>query len=1072
MKKSLWKNNLKEISKTRRRFLSILVMAFLGVGFFSGLTATGPDMQESLDAYADSSKLFDIEVISTLGLTDDDVQALRNVDGVKNAYGVQSQDTLVDIEEAENVAKIIEYNENVNIPYIVEGRLPENSNECIIDKSYNYFENTEYIGKKVVINNNDTNTNGDQVFTQKELTIVGVCTTPIYISSDRGTSSVGNGSVSLFLYTKDDVLNLDYYTNIYVSVKDADKVITNSEEYLNIVNPVLNNIETIKEEREQARHDQLVNDATEKLNDSQKEFDEEKAKVESELSDAEKLLNDGKEELDKSEQKIKDAEKQLKSKENSAKKEFDDADEKIKNAEEELNNNKKSLETAKSDYGTQKGEAEVGLVQLNSSISEYESQLETLKQQRKQLLDAGQDTTSVDTSITMVEAVLTGLYNSKNDIESKLDTAKKEIDNAEGQIKAGEDELKTQKDNLDSAKKTANSEISKAKKEIEKGKKQLEDGKTELNQKTQEFEDSKAEAQSKLDDAQKELDDAREEIRKIENAKWYIQDRLDNSGYSNMIDAVGAISNLSKMFPIIFYVIAILISLTSMTRMIEEERVEIGTMKAIGYTNLQIISKYILYSFLACVIGGVLGMTAGFYIIPNIIWNVYSLLYSLPKFYSAYRFNIGIIGQIIAFICIGGATIVVAVKELRNMPAVLMRPKSPKIGKKILLEKIPFIWNKLNFSQKVTFRNIFRYKKRAIMTIAGIAGCTGLMLTGFGIKNSVSDIPESQFGRIFKYEESIILADSSAEKEVKEKLDNNEFIEDYSEVSATVGHLSNDKGKYDITLFVPDSNESFDKVCSLNNIYDDFKKIDLDNEGIVITDKVSKLLDIKEGDTVKLIDSEDVEYEFTVKAITENYVSHYVYMSKELYESKIKPYSTNMILANSKEMTQEQRNELSEELLNVENVAEVTMISDRIETVDNMLDSLNYVVLILIVASALLDFVVLYNLANINIGEREREIATLKVLGFYDKEVDNYINKENMIFTVVGIALGILFGYFLTNVIITTVEIESLRFVRKILPISYIISIILTALFSIVVNYIIHFILKKIDMIESLKSVE
>ncbi len=1072
MKKSLWKNNFKEIVKTRRRFISILVMAFLGVGFFSGLVATGPDMQKSLDSYADSTNLFDIEVISTLGLTDDDVQALKNVQGVENAYGIQSKDSLIDIEETENVAKIIEYNDKVNVPVVIDGRLPENSNECLIDKSYNYVEDiTNYIGKKVLIRNDDKNSNDEPAFNQKELTIVGTCTSSAYISRERGTSSVGNGSIDLFLYTKDDVINLDYYTNIYVSVLNANKEITNSEQYLNIVQPVLNNVENIKEEREQARYNQLVNDATKEVDDAQKEFDDEKAKVEKELSDAKEQLDKGKEEIEKSEEKIEKAEKELNSKQEEAKKEFKEAEEKIQNAETEINNNKKQLEKSKNDFNTKKKEAEAGIEQLNSGITECENALNGLKAKRQQLIDSGSDTTDIDKLIEQNEKMLADLKNKKSTAQKELDDAKTQIESAENLISSGEKELASQKENLESAKKTADSEISKAKKEIENGKKQLETGRTELNQKNKEYEDGKIEAQNKLDDAQKELDDAREEIRKIENANWFIQDRLDNAGYKNIIDATNSISNLSKMFPVIFYFIAVLISLTSMTRMIEEERIEIGTMKAIGYTNFQIISKYVLYSFLACIIGGILGMTAGFYIIPNTIWTIYSMLYTIPKFYAEYRLDIGLVGQVIAFACIGGATVVVAMKELKNMPAVLMRPKPPKNGKKIFMERIPFIWERLNFSKKVTFRNIFRYKKRAIMTIIGIAGCTGLMLTGFGIKDSVEDIPESQFGKIFKYDASIMLADEKALGEVSEKLDNNEKVESYSDIEATTGHLSNENGKYDVTIFIPESVDEFKNVC---NLYEpeNSKEINLDSEGIVITDKISEFLNVKEGDTVKLIDSEDIEYEFKISKITENYVSHYVYMSKDLYESKIKQYKPNMVLVNTKEMSDDEKSKFSEGLLEIENVAEVSMTSDTVETVDDMLNSLNYVVLILIVASALLDFVVLYNLANINIGERQREIATLKVLGFYDKEVDNYINKENVIFTIVGIILGVIFGYFLTKVIIVTVEIESLKFVRRILPISYVYSIIMTALFSVIVNYIIHFILKKIDMIESLKSVE
>lgn len=516
MKKSLWKNNLKEIIKTRR-FISILIMAFLGVGFFSGLIATGPDMRDSLDKYADTNNLFDIDIVSTLGLTDEDVEAIKNIEGIENSYGAKTKDTIAKIEEKESICKVIEYNENSNTPVVIEGRLPENTKECLLDKNYSITENSSsYIGKTITLENDEKDSENNPIFNEKELIIVGIAESPIYISSERGNTTIGKGSIDFFIYTDKGAINLDYYTNVYSTVKGAKELNSYSDKYWDLVTPVISKVEEIKEEREEERYNQLINDATSKL---------------------------------------------------------------------------------------------------------------------------------------------------------------------------------------------ANVQIG--------------------------------------------LDNAKDEINKIEKAKWYIRSRNDNTGYTNIMDAIKTMTNIAKIFPIIFYIVAVLISLTSMTRMIEEERTEIGTLKALGYTNNQIIMKYILYAFLASVIGGFLGMAFGFTSIPNIVWKIYSSIYQIPKFYASYRPDIGLVGLIIAFICIGGATILVAIKELKNMPSVLMRPKAPKNGKKIWLEKVTFIWKRFNFSKKVTVRNIFRYKKRAIMTIVGIAGCTGLMLTGFGIKDSVMDIPESQYGEIF-----------------------------------------------------------------------------------------------------------------------------------------------------------------------------------------------------------------------------------------------------------------------------------------------------------------------------------
>ena len=631
-------------------------------------------------------------------------------------------------------------------------------------------------------------------------------------------------------------------------------------------------------------------------------------------------------------------------------------------------------------------------------------------------------------------------------------------------------ELQKQKTELENNKKTANAKFEALQKEINSSKTKIQNAKSELAKNKKEFEKSKKEANTKIQEAQDKLNDAKADVKKIEKGKWYVQDRLDNTGYNNIFDAIKTMSNISKMFPVIFYLVAVLISLTSMTRMIEEERVEIGTLKAMGYTNMQIISKYIIYSLFACIIGGVLGMTVGLYLLPNIVWMLYAMIYNLPEFYCTYRVEIGLLGIIIAFICIGGATIIVATNELKQMPAVLMRPKPPKKGKRILLERIGFIWKRFNFSQKVTARNIFRYKKRAIMTIIGIAGCTGLMLTGFGIRDSVNDIPSVQFRKIFSYDLSISLTNTKGLGELNEYFSNNENIQNYTEICATTAKLG--EKNYNVTVFVPKNIEDLNNAFNLTNP-ETGEKVSLDDDGIIISDKIADMIGANIGDEVNFIDGDDISYKFKVKDIMKNYVGHYVFMSKTFYENNIKQYKTNMIFANINEnLSEDVQNNISQEILNIEGVASVSVISSLMKSVSDMLNTMNYVVIILIVASALLAFVVLYNLANINIAERQREIATLKVLGFYDKEVDNYINKENIIFTIIAIVIGLVLGTFLTSGIISSIEIDSLRFMKNILPISYVYSAGITLVFSIIVNFIIHFVLKKIDMIESLKSVE
>ena len=985
LKKSLFKNNFKSINRTKRRFFSILIMAFLGVGFFSGLVATSPDMLDSLDRYADSSNLYDINILSTLGLTDDDIISIQGVEGVDKVYGTQSKDSLVKIDDQESICKVIEFNENINSPVVIAGRNIENENECLLDPAIvRTGEGAEsFIGKKIFLKNEDMDSEDNPIFTVKEFEIVGIAETPVYISSERGNTTLGNGTVSFYIFTQDNVINMDYYTGLYVTVKGAKETVTNSDEYLKLVNSVIAKIENITETRENARYQSLVDDATKKINDAQKEFDDKKLEVDTELKDAESQ---------------------------------------IKKAEKQINSSEKQIEAAESELALHQKQATEQFEALANQIALAEQQLE----------------------------------------ESTIDPAIKEMQ---------KQEIERQKVELERAKQESSAKFEEAQAEIASNKTEIRKGKNELSKNKEEFESKKQEAEDKLNEAQAKIDDAKEEINKIEKCKWYIQNRLDNSGYNNIFDAIKTMSNIARLFPAIFYLVAVLISLTSMTRMIEEERIEIGTLKALGYTNMQIISKYIIYSLLACIIGGVLGMTVGLYLLPTIVWSLYSMIYNMPHFYCTYRFGIGLIGIILAFICIGGATLLVARKELKQMPSVLMRPKPPKNGKKILLEKISFIWKRFNFSHKVTARNIFRYKKRAIMTVVGIAGCTGLMLTGFGIRDSVDDIPSAQFNGIFKYDTSITLSNTNGLSDIEEYLKNNESIENFVEVCATTGELSKESTSCNVTVFVPDSLDNYNSVYNLID-YQTEEAISISNEGIIITDKAAETLGVTVGDEITFIDGDDVQYQFKIENIAKNHVGHYVYMSKEIYENNFKPYKTDIVYLNTKNISDEAQNEILKNILNMDGVASVSSINALMQSVSDMLNTMNYVVLVLIVASAMLDFVVLYNLANINIAERQREIATLKVLGFHDNEVDNYINKENIIFTVLGIALGLILGTFLTSAIIGSIEIDVLKFMRNIKPISYVYSAVITLLFSFIVNFIIHFVLKKIDMIESLKSVE
>ena len=562
----------------------------------------------------------------------------------------------------------------------------------------------------------------------------------------------------------------------------------------------------------------------------------------------------------------------------------------------------------------------------------------------------------------------------------------------------------------------------------------------------------------------------------MENPKWYIFSRKDNAGFNGISQDTENVEKLGEVFPIVFFIIATLISLTTMSRMVEEERTEIGTLKALGYNNFQIITKYIIYSFLASSIGGILGALFGLKFFPYVIISMYQMMYDISELVIEFNVYYTLLGIGIMSFCIVGASIYTAINELKSTPNELMRPKAPKPGKRVLLEKIPLIWNKLNFTQKVTIRNMFRYKKKFLMTIIGIMGCTALIITGFGLKDSISKIMDYQYIDIYNFDMLIGLKNSLTSSEIS-SLENE--LRNRDEINDTVSaYLSSSEVKYkenreDAQILVVENSEILDDVIQLKDLKSG-KKLTLNDDEVIITDKLAQLLDVKKGDEIKLLDSDNNEYTVKIGEIAEHYISHYIYITnnlyKKLYNKEVQP---NIIYAKYQKNLDENKEEtLSKELLLNSKINSITLTSYLMKTMDDTLNAMNYVVYVLIVSAGLLAFIVLYNLANVNISERIRELATIKVLGFYDKEVYDYVTREIVLLTVIGILFGLVFGYFLNMFILSTCEINILRFKRIVTPLSMLISSVITIAFTIIVNYMTYFSLKKIDMIESLKSVE
>lgn len=1044
IKNRLKTNSYRNIKKSLPRFFSLLIMSFLGVFVYAGLQATSPDMLNSLDNYFDEYNTYDVKIISTLGLTNNDITSLKKISNVKDVEGINSVDSLIKINKKDLVINVTSLPKNINKLKILSGRLPSKENEIVIEENM-LKENNLQLGDTINLDNSS--------FNNEKAKIVGTVESTLYLnnvnnSPGRGSTNIGTGKIDYYTYMLKDNFDQDYLTGIYLTVKDAKNEITSSDKYDVLVNDVSKRIESIKKTQEEKRYKELYNDTSLEIINKENEYLEELAKVKAEL-DA------NKEKLDKANEELVQANDKL----TPAKNELDQANSKLIEAKASLDTWKASLDQAKSSLETGKnnyqntlnqyGQTEDNLQQNINDLKEYISQIELIleKVEKDSSLYRfySEKLTTLKSQLESLEQLKsTGilLKNKEQEYNNNLASYNNAYSSYSTSLNEYRNNLQKYNNSYNTYRENLNSYNSKLE---------------EYNKALKEYEDN----EKKLKD---EIAKANEILDTIAYPVWYIYDRYDNSTYSDYIDDTNSLENLSKLFPAIFFAVAILISLISMNRMVEEDRTEIGTLKSLGFENKHIRQKYVIFASIATIIGGLLGATLGLVIIPNLISNIYKVLFTLPKLELDLNLVTTSISFFLILICITGTSILTVNKVLKEKPADLMRPKAPKNGKRILLEKVKFIWNNINFSRKITIRNIARYKKRVIITVTGIAGCTVLILTGFGIRDSITDIPKGTFDDTFNYD---VLVYVNNQKKINDEAFENDLIKNFVKlkaVSATVKDTS-------ANLIISNNNEELSKFINLIDVKTK-EKVSLKTDEAIITDKLSEITGLKQGDEIEILDADNNVYNLKITAVVQMYFQHYIFINKDTYDKVNKRYRPNLVSLQTKKLSEKQEQILTKELLTNSEVLNVVYKRASKAAATNRLKSLNSVVVILIVLASMLSFVVLYNLSNININERKREIATLKVLGFYNNEVDNYITKENIILTIIGIALGLVLGSFLTNAVVSTVEVESARFIHQIKVASYIYSAILSIMFTVIVNIITHFNLKKIDMIESLKSVE
>lgn len=1107
-----------EIRKSLGRFLSILFIVALGVAFFSGIRASEPSMRITGDRYFDQEELMDIQALSTFGITDDDIDAIEAVEGVERVEGAYSADMLCETKKKQYVFHVMSLPENMNHVTVSEGRLPKKIGECLVDDDMGYK-----VGDTITLKSGTDDPISDTL-KQEKYKVVGIGNSPCYISFGRGSTTIGSGSVSGFLLVPAKTFALDVFTEAYVQVEGAENLIAYTEEYDKKIETVLDRIEEITGERGRIRKQEIVDDAQAEIDDAKAELEEGKLKAQEELDDVKAQIDDGEAKLTEAKQQIADGKSQISSAKttlNSKDDELTEAKTKYSSGLKKWQEGTEAYEAGLAQFEAAKPEALEEIAKGEAGLEAYRKQLDEakkgaqgkLKELEGQLAyimslepgpededyeelhqkweeQYGASIEQLETGISEVNKELETLETQEQDYQSKL-TA---LNNSKAELAAKEQQLADTKAALDSSKQ----QLSDAYSQIESGKGQLASGWAQIDEKEQElasgeaeiaenettledakaeYEEGKKEAEDEIADGEAKIADAEEELAEIEDPKWYVYDRSnlpEHDGYGENADRMRAIG---KVFPVIFFLVAALISLTSMTRMVEEQRTQIGTMKALGYSKWAIVSKYLSYALLATAGGSIIGVLIGEKVLPFIIIYAYGIMYQhIPEILVPYDWAYAIEASIAAVACTMFATVFSCYRELGEQPAALMRPPAPKIGKRVLLEYVGVIWKRLNFTWKSTIRNLMRYKKRFFMTIFGIGGCMALMLVGYGIRDSVFEIADIQYTEIQTYDGNLILKENLSEDEHQELTDSLEQNQDIARfMDAYMKNLvltkdGHERETYVMVLGQPKDSEKY------VHFHDRKTKeaYELSDDGAIISEKTAKLLNAKVGDTISIKDENEGNKEIVIQNICENYMGHYLYMTPKYYEKVYgeKPEYNTVLFSVQDSYTREQMEEAGEKILARDEVLSLSYMKDIEKRLNDMLKSLNLVIIVLIVSAGMLAFVVLYNLNTINIAERKRELATLRVLGFYNPEVAAYVYRENILLTLIGTIVGAGLGKILHLFIIETVEVPAAMFGRIINLPSYIYSFLFTILFSMIVNGVMYFKLRKIDMVDSLKSIE
>lgn len=1142
------KDILRNIRGGKKRFIAIAVITLLGVMMFSGLQASCEDLRKSADRFFDEQKLHDLSVVSTLGLTEEDAEALRSVQGIEEAEGIYSEKVSADIGGVSMSVQLETLSENeTDVPYVVEGRLPENADESAvtqkfiedsglsvgdsftIDKDASDDEGTdedrdeeesgsvrseqsdesaddgmEDSGEQESDENLDLNLDVDadvdvDTDTQESasynvttFTIVGVVVDPTDVDNPFSAVSYRtDSSAADKAYIRKDAVDADYYTQVNLRILGVADLECYSDAYEDAVDAVRTDIEdNIKEDRELARTESVKNEAQSQLDDAAKNAEEKLAQAQQKLEDGqdelEDRLADAKQELEEGEAELSDGKAQLAD----GKQQITDAEEQLDEAQAQLDAQKEQAEQQIADGRAQ---IEAGKEQLNQQITALQAQVEAL-QEALGIGTSGDTESSAGNSdsaaaesagvgaavdpavaaayqqeIAKDQAVIAGLNEQLAALEQQEAALDAQEAQAKQQIAAGQAEIDANRTALEESE----AELKSHEEEIADSEKKLQDGWDDYYSGKEEGEQELADGWEKYRageaDAREQIDDAQEQIDAIDTAEWYVQDRTSLSGYSDIGSDADSIQAIGTVFPIVFFAVAILISLTTVARMVDEDRGLIGTYKSLGFTDSEIRAKYLIYSLLACLSGSATGTVMAFVGLPTFIFYVFGVMYLLPSYDRFFLWTYGITGPVLFTLGVLAATWAACRKELMDTPASLMRPKSPRAGSRVFLERLTPVWSRMSFLNKVTARNLFRYKGRLFMTVFGIGGCMALLLFGFAIKDSVTDLEPRQYDQTSLFD---VMAVSTADD--NEKLlsyaDSGGQTEDYVNVEITSVKLMREEGVVSAQLIVVPDGTDFSGYVNLEGIHTG-ENFTLDDGAVYVTRNAGDVLGFDDGDTItmQLLDLE--ENTVTVTALVKNYLSNYVYMSASTYEAYYDAFEPNALLIHLSDACTDPVG-YADELAGKDGIVSVMSVAKLRSQFYLSFQLINMVVYIVILMSAALAFVVLFTLSTTNISERVREIATIKVLGFYDPEVHAYVNKEMMILTGIGIVLGIPLGRVFAGTLTSILKLPSIYLAVSLHGISYVYAMILTLVFAIIVSLMTNRTLNEIDPATALKSVE